>query len=96
MGDKIVKTITDKLYGNEKTETAALVDLTCARAGRVLPHRENQPCPHVITSRDGTSYCDLAERPPKPTGWIITHKDGRIIHFSVHDGWTLDIVTTSE
>ena len=33
------------------------------------------------------------DTPMIPTGWIAVGPNGQILHFSVHDGWQIEVVT---
>lgn len=56
------------------------------------PHSEPQALRSTTTSPGSDSPTPARS---EPVGWICTHKNGTVHHYSTRDGWSFEIVTTT-
>ena len=57
------------------------------------PHSEPQAIRSTTTSPGSDSPTPARS---EPAGWICTHKNGTVHHYSTRDGWSFEIVMTAK
>ena len=71
--EQILSRYTELFPNYAFSDTRCAVDLMAAEIVTLRKEAQEPACPHVRTSRDGTSYCELAQAAPSavPEGYVL-------------------------
>lgn len=61
-----------EVFGPKALSNMVALDRPLPPGSKLYTHPAEPPkCPHSVASREGTNYCDLAERRAVPEGWAL-------------------------